>query len=88
MSCSKTCTGKISSSREIQKVRLYRKTAYGLIVIKKFYEKLTYKVLTENCRMFEERDRRFYRKQKKVSVEGMAGEKTARSKSKTPEAWK
>lgn len=33
------------------------------------------KDLTENCRMFEEKDRRFYRKQKKVSVEGMAGEK-------------
>lgn len=88
MSCFKTCTGKIPSSREIQRVRLYSKTAYGLIVFKKFCEKLTYKVLTENCRMFEERDRRLYRKQKKVSVEGMAGEKTARSESKTSEAWK
>lgn len=88
MYCSETRTVKRSSSREIQRIRLYGKTAYGLIVIKKFYEKLTWKDLTENCRMFEERDRRFYGKQQKVSVQGMAGGKRARSKCKTLEAWK
>lgn len=54
---------------------LYRKASYGLIVSKKFYEKLTQKDLTENWRIFEEKGRRFYRSQKRVSFEGEWQEK-------------
>lgn len=54
---------------------LYRKASYGLIVSKKIYEKLTQKDLTENWRIFEEKGRRFYRSQKRVSLEGEWQEK-------------
>lgn len=49
---------------------LYGKVTYGLIVRKKFDETLIQKDLTETWRIFEEKGRRFYRKQKRVSFEG------------------